>query len=159
MPTPLKLSTPEREEALEHLRRLPDELRAAVAGLSNTQLDTPYRDGGWTVRQVVHHVAESYMNAFIRVKLALTEDNPSVKPYEEDRWARLPDSVLRPAAGSQPDAAGRPARPPAAGAGRRDRLEPPVDAPRAGPHLHAGHAAGDVRLARAAPCPAHHGPA
>lgn len=96
MPTPLELSVQERQTALEHLRCLPGELRAAVAGLSNTQLDTPYRDAGWTVRQVVHHVAESHMNAFIRVKLALTEDKPTVKPYEEDRWAALPDRLLPP---------------------------------------------------------------
>ena len=96
MPTPLELSASEREEALEHLRCLPGELRAAVAGLSDAQLDTPYREGGWTVRQVVHHVAESHMNAFVRVKLALTEDNPTIKPYEEERWAGLPDHHLPP---------------------------------------------------------------
>ena len=96
MPTPLELSVQERQIALEHLRCLPGELRATVAGLSNTQLDTPYHDGGWTVRQVVHHVAESHMNAFIRVKLALTEDKPTIKPYEEDRWAALPDCLLPP---------------------------------------------------------------
>lgn len=96
MPTPLELSTRERETALTHLRLLPGELRAAVAGLSNAQLDTPYREGGWTVRQVVHHVAESHMNAFVRVKLALTEENPVIKPYEEDLWANLPDHQLPP---------------------------------------------------------------
>jgi uncharacterized damage-inducible protein DinB len=96
MPTPLELSAQERETALNELRRLPHELRTAVAGLSNAQLDTPYREGGWTVRQVVHHVAESHMNALIRVKLALTEENPVIKPYEEDRWALLPDHQLPP---------------------------------------------------------------
>ncbi len=82
--------------ALNHLRHLPGELRAAVTGLSTSQLDTPYREGGWTVRQVVHHVAESHMNAFVRVKLALTEENPVIKPYEEDRWAQWPDHQLLP---------------------------------------------------------------
>jgi hypothetical protein len=68
-------------------------LRAAVAGLDAAQLDTPYRPGGWTVRQVVHHVPESHMNAYIRIKLALTENEPVIKPYDEDAWAKLPDVV------------------------------------------------------------------
>jgi uncharacterized damage-inducible protein DinB len=62
-----------------------------VAGLSDQQLDTPYRDGGWTVRQVVHHVPDSHMNAYMRIKFALTEDEPAVKAYDEARWAELPD--------------------------------------------------------------------
>jgi hypothetical protein len=66
-------------------------LRAAVAGLSEAQLDTPYRDGGWTVRQVVHHVPESHMNAYIRFKLALTENEPTVKAYDEAAWAETPE--------------------------------------------------------------------
>jgi hypothetical protein len=66
-------------------------LRAAVAGLTPQQLDTPYRPEGWSVRQVVHHVPESHMNAYIRFKLALTEDEPTVKPYDEAAWAKLPD--------------------------------------------------------------------
>ena len=78
----------------ETLRLLPERLRAAVAGLNDAQLDTPYRDGGWTVRQVVHHLADSHANAFIRFKLALTEDWPTIKPYDEAAWARLPDSRL-----------------------------------------------------------------
>jgi hypothetical protein len=69
-------------------------MRAAVAGLTEVQLDTPYRDGGWTVRQVVHHVADSHMNGFIRVKLALTEQDPTIKPYDENSWARLADMRL-----------------------------------------------------------------
>ncbi len=96
MPTPLELTPLERQAALRHLRDLPQELRAAVQGLTGAQLDTPYREGGWTVRQVVHHVAESHLNAFIRVKLALTEDNPVVKPYDEGLWAALPDAALPP---------------------------------------------------------------
>ena len=79
---------------MAEIAALPDRIRAAVAGLSDSQLDTPYRDGGWTVRQVVHHVADSHMNGFIRVKLALTEDNPTIKPYDENRWASLADMRL-----------------------------------------------------------------
>lgn len=76
------------------LRELPQQLRDAVAGLRNAQLDTPYRDGGWTVRQVVHHLADSHANSFVRFKLALTEDWPTIKPYNEAAWAQLPDSSL-----------------------------------------------------------------
>jgi uncharacterized damage-inducible protein DinB len=83
-----------RAAHIETLRLLPERLRAAVAGLSEAQLDTPYRDGGWTVRQVVHHLADSHANSFIRLKLALTEDWPTIKPYDEAAWARLPDSRL-----------------------------------------------------------------
>lgn len=97
MPTPLALSPDERAAALDALRALPAELRAAVAGLDDAGLDTPYREGGWTVRQVVHHVADSHMNAHIRLKLALTEADPVIKPYEESLWAELPDSALVPA--------------------------------------------------------------
>ncbi len=87
--------TPERRTlAIESIRDCPARLRAAVAGLDDAQLDTPYRPGGWTVRQVVHHVADSHMNGYIRLKLALTEDNPTIKPYEQDPWASLPDSRL-----------------------------------------------------------------
>ncbi|HYT73549.1 MAG TPA: bacillithiol transferase BstA [Vicinamibacterales bacterium] len=80
-----------RTRAIAAIRETPAELRAAVRGLDDRQLDTPYRDGGWTVRQVVHHVPESHMNAYIRFKLALTEDNPTIKPYAEDAWAKLAD--------------------------------------------------------------------
>ena len=69
-------------------------MRAAVGGLSNAQLDTPYRPGGWTVRQVVHHVADSHANGYIRMKLGLTEDTPTIKPYDQDGWAGLPDMGL-----------------------------------------------------------------
>lgn len=78
------------------IRALPAELRASVAGLNDAQLDTPYRDGGWTVRQVVHHMADSHLNSFLRFKLALTEDEPTIKPYMEAAWAKLPDSVGAP---------------------------------------------------------------
>jgi hypothetical protein len=69
-------------------------MRDAVGGLSESQLDTPYRSGGWTVRQLVHHVADSHLNAYIRLKLALTEDNPTVKPYDEKLFAGLADARL-----------------------------------------------------------------
>lgn len=71
---------------------LPSKLRQAVAGLNDSQLDTPYRDGGWTVRQTVHHVADSHLNAYCRFRLALTEDAPTIKTYEEALWAELPDA-------------------------------------------------------------------
>ncbi len=73
------------------IERLPRELRAAVESAGGTRLDTPYRDGGWTVRQVVHHVADSHLNAYVRFKLILTETSPALKTYEEARWAELED--------------------------------------------------------------------
>lgn len=76
------------------IESLPSNLRAAVAGLDDAQLDTPYRPGGWTVRQVVHHVGDSHLNALARFKLALTEDTPTIKPYAEARWADLADHRL-----------------------------------------------------------------
>jgi hypothetical protein len=83
-----------RSAAIEQLKALPSQARAAVAGLSEAQLDTVYRPGGWTVRQVVHHLADSHMNGLIRLKLALTEEHPTIKPYDEDAWVRLPDARL-----------------------------------------------------------------
>jgi hypothetical protein len=80
--------------AIEAVAALPARLRDAVRGLTDAQLDTPYRPGGWTVRQVVHHIADSHMNGFTRVKLALTEDAPTIKPYDEKKFAALPDSRL-----------------------------------------------------------------
>jgi len=85
-----------RDEWTGELESLPDNLRKAVAGLSEAQLDTPYRPGGWTVRQVVHHLPDSHMNSYVRVRLALTEDRPTIKPYEEGRWAELPDARQSP---------------------------------------------------------------
>lgn len=84
----------ERRTWIQEIARAPQDLRGAVSGLSEEQLDTPYRPGGWTVRQVVHHVPESHMNAFVRFKLALTEDLPTIKPYDETRWAMLADNAL-----------------------------------------------------------------
>ncbi len=83
-----------RAEQIETLRLFPLLLRAAVYDLGDSQLDTPYREGGWGVRQLVHHIADSHANAYIRFKLALTEDNPVIKPYDEAAWAMLPDSSL-----------------------------------------------------------------
>jgi hypothetical protein len=85
-----------RAAQIQTVRLLPERLRAAVAGLNDTQLDTPYREGGWTVRQVVHHVADSHAVAYIRCKLALTENWPTINPYDEAAWASLADSRLLP---------------------------------------------------------------
>ena len=82
----------ERSSAIEGIGQLPQSLRSAVAALSEEQLETPYRPGGWTVRQLVHHVADSHMNAYVRVRLALTEDWPTIVPYQENRWAELKDA-------------------------------------------------------------------
>lgn len=86
----------QRQAFLDDIAHTPDNLRAAVKGLSAAQLDTPYRDGGWTVRQVVHHLPDSHLNSYVRFKLALTEDEPTIKPYAEDRWANLPDTKATP---------------------------------------------------------------
>jgi uncharacterized damage-inducible protein DinB len=85
------LTPTERQEKIDKIRKLPAALEAAVRGMTDQQLDTPYREGGWTVRQVVHHLADSHMNAFVRMKLILTEERPTVKPYDQERWAELPD--------------------------------------------------------------------
>src|SRR5213594_1535765 len=86
----------QRAAAINDIAAAPQKMRSAVAGLTETQLDTPYRKGGWTVRQVVHHVPDSHMNSYIRFKLALTEDEPTIKPYMEDRWAKLADTTNTP---------------------------------------------------------------
>jgi uncharacterized damage-inducible protein DinB len=86
------LDDAERRQMIEKIARAPADIRTAVQGLSDSQLDTAYRPGGWTVRQVVHHVPDSHMNAFIRFKLALTEDIPTIKPYDEAEWAKLADA-------------------------------------------------------------------
>ena len=85
------LETAERRQMIDTIARTPDDIRAAVRGLSESQLDTPYRPEGWTVRQVVHHVPDSHLNAYVRFKLALTEDVPTIKPYDEALWAKLSD--------------------------------------------------------------------
>jgi uncharacterized damage-inducible protein DinB len=86
------ISQQQIESAIDDIAALPAQLRAVVSALSAEQLDTPYRDGGWTVRQTVHHIADSHMNSFIRFRLALTEDKPTIKPYNEKDWAELVDA-------------------------------------------------------------------
>ncbi|HEX6642996.1 MAG TPA: putative metal-dependent hydrolase [Thermoanaerobaculia bacterium] len=87
-----ELNPDERRAMIETISAAPSRMREAVAGLGDTQLDTPYRDGGWTVRQVIHHVPDSHLNAYTRLKLALTENDPTIRPYDEALWAGLPDS-------------------------------------------------------------------
>ena len=89
---PKPYSEAQKQAWLLDLQFLPEALERAINNLDQTQLDTPYRDGGWTVRQLVHHVADSHMNAYIRFKLGLTEDKPTIKPYEEQEWALLADN-------------------------------------------------------------------
>jgi hypothetical protein len=93
---PDSLTPSERIAAIAVIEKAPAEMRSAVRRLTDAQLDTPYRDGGWTVRQVVHHVPDSHMNAYVRFKLALTEDVPTIKPYDEAKWAELPDGKNTP---------------------------------------------------------------
>jgi hypothetical protein len=90
------LTTAERQEKIEMIRKLPATVESAVAGMNDVQLDTPYRSGGWTVRQVIHHLADSHLNAFVRMKLILTEESPTLKPYDQDEWAKLPDTMHMP---------------------------------------------------------------
>jgi uncharacterized damage-inducible protein DinB len=89
-------SAEERKRMITEIEEAPGSLRAAIQGLSAEQIDTPYRPGGWTVRQVAHHVPDSHLNAYVRFKLALTEETPTVKPYMEDRWATLEDTRVTP---------------------------------------------------------------
>jgi len=84
----------ERTRLIDELAGLPARVEAAIAGLTDMQLETPYRDGGWTVRQVVHHLADAHINGLVRAKLTLTEDHPTLKPYAQDSWAELADSRL-----------------------------------------------------------------
>jgi hypothetical protein len=88
---PEAVSVDDRRKFVAQIAETPAALRAAIGGLSDPQLDTPYRPEGWTVRQVIHHVPDSHLNSYTRYKLALTEDEPTVKPYAEDRWAELAD--------------------------------------------------------------------
>lgn len=91
---PHAITAADRVDAIAVLAELPGQLSSASGGLRDEQLDAPYRDGGWTVRQIVHHVADSHMNALVRVKLALTEDWPTIKPYDEAAWAALGDTTM-----------------------------------------------------------------
>ena len=90
---PATITELDRTNAIASLAELPEQLRNAVEGLDSAQLATPYREGGWTVRQLVHHIADSHMNAYVRIKLGLTEDWPTIKPYDEKAWALLRDSA------------------------------------------------------------------
>ncbi len=90
------LTPAERAAAIADIAEAPAKMRAAAKNLTEAQLDTPYRPEGWTVRQVIHHVPDSHMNAFIRIKMALTEDNPTIKTYEEAEWAKLSDAKMPP---------------------------------------------------------------
>ena len=90
------LSGGERRRSIAQIADAPARLREAVAGLSAAQLDTPYRPGGWTARQVAHHIPDSHINAWVRFKLALTEADPEIRPYDETEWAKLPDVAATP---------------------------------------------------------------
>ena len=90
------LTDDRRLRAIEEIAEAPSKLRAAVKGLSDNQLDTPYRPGGWTVRQVVHHLPDSHLNSYTRFKLALTEDEPTIKAYDENSWSHLEDARTAP---------------------------------------------------------------
>jgi hypothetical protein len=89
---PVQVTPTRRQQAIDEIAATPAKMRAAAKGLNDAQLDTPYRDGGWTVRQVVHHVPDSHLNAYVRLKLALTEERPTIKPYDQEAWANLADS-------------------------------------------------------------------
>jgi len=91
---PASYTTADLREWINEIKTLPGRLRRAVIGLTDQQLNTTYRPGGWTLKQVVHHMADSHMNSLVRFKLALTEENPTIKPYEEAEWALLPDYRL-----------------------------------------------------------------
>ena len=86
----------ERARLIQDVAETPGQMKNAVSGIAESHLDTPYREGGWSVRQIVHHVADSHLNSYVRLKLALTEDVPTIKPYDQDLWASLPDSRQTP---------------------------------------------------------------
>lgn len=86
-----KATAGSRTQCIAEIAAAPGHVRAAITGLSPAQLDTPYREHGWSIRQVVHHLPDSHLNAYTRLKLTLTEDEPTIKPYDEARWAELPD--------------------------------------------------------------------
>lgn len=97
---PASLSGEERAALIDVIAAAPEQMAKAVAGLNDAQLDTPYRDGGWTVRQVVHHVVDSHVNSYIRTKFAVAEDNPTIIPYNEAVWANFDDAAHAPVEGS-----------------------------------------------------------
>lgn len=94
------LTPAQRKELIDKMRQLPDQIEAAVRGLDDAKLDTPYGPGKWTPRQVVHHLADSHMNAFVRMKLVMCEDKPTLKPYNQDDWAKFEDASKLPVAPS-----------------------------------------------------------
>lgn len=91
---PGTISAQHRSEWMEEIETFPKNLKNALAGLTDSQLDTPYRPGGWTVRQVVHHLADSHINSYVRFRLGMTEDAPTIKPYREAAWANLADAKI-----------------------------------------------------------------
>jgi hypothetical protein len=93
---PTNITPDARKQMMDEIAAAPAKFRAAFKGLNDSQLDTPYREGGWTLRQVAHHVPDSHMNAYCRLKLALTEDKPTIRPYEEALWAKLEDTRATP---------------------------------------------------------------
>ncbi|HLH40211.1 MAG TPA: bacillithiol transferase BstA [Bryobacteraceae bacterium] len=93
---PREVTASQRRQWIDEIAEAPAKLRAAVGGMNAAQLDTPYRQGGWTARQVVHHLPDSHLNSYIRFKLALTEHEPVIKPYDEARWAELADTAATP---------------------------------------------------------------
>jgi hypothetical protein len=93
---PKEVMAARRKQAIDEIASTPAKMRAAVKGLNDAQLDTPYRAGGWTVRELVHHVPDSHLNAYVRLKLALTEEKPTIKPYDQEAWAKLADSKSTP---------------------------------------------------------------
>src|ERR1022692_1193546 len=95
---PTEVSAEEKRRHLVDIAELPAKLREAVAGLAPQHLDIPYREGGWTIRQIVHHIPDSHMNSYVRFKLALTEEHPTIKPYNEALWAELPEARTAPIA-------------------------------------------------------------
>lgn len=88
-----ELTAEKKRQHLRDIAEMPAKLRSAVAGFAPQHLDIPYREGGWSIRQIVHHIPESHMNSYVRFKLALTEDQPTIKPYDEKLWAETPDST------------------------------------------------------------------
>lgn len=91
-----RFTAAQRSERIEEIRRFPEELRAAIATLGEALLDATYREGAWSVRQLVHHIADGHVNSFFRFKLALTEDEPAVKTWDENLWAQTPEAIAPP---------------------------------------------------------------
>ena len=97
---PNEISENDIQDWIKTIERLPSRIKASIDGWTDAQLDTPYREGGWTVRQLIHHISDSHMNSLMRFKLGLTEHNPKIKTYDQDAWSSLPDYALLPASTS-----------------------------------------------------------